>query len=174
MKPPLLAVPICPGAEPTAEFTRTVENAHGRTLMDLRVTLGPSVRGDTLAHRWLIAAQDLWQDQGDTWERHQQTDHHAKCNHEWRRAEEDVVDTSTPSQTLDHEQGHADRWRDHRNLDEENNQNAEPDRVEAERSHDGLDDRHGGDHHRQRFHEGAEEQIECDNDEQRLIRAETQ
>ena len=60
---------------------------------------------------------------------------------------------------LDDEDVHADRRMDQAEFDRHDDDDPEPDRIEAERRHDRKDDRHRQDDHRHRVHEAAKREI---------------
>src|SRR6185369_16955535 len=60
---------------------------------------------------------------------------------------------------LDHEHIHADRRMDQAELDRHHDDDAEPNRIEAEMDNDREDDRHGEDDHGHRIHQAAQHQI---------------
>jgi hypothetical protein len=92
----------------------------------------------------------------------------SSADHERRRADLDVGKRPRAADAVDDEIVDAERRRDHRGLDQQHEQDSEPDRIVA-----GLQDQRGGDrdrrdHHRQLFHERAEDQVEQDHRAQHL------
>src|SRR5690349_8320908 len=80
------------------------------------------------------------------------------------RRERDVLDHA-----LDHEHVHPDRWMDQAKLDGHDDDDAEPDRVEAEMGHHGEDDRHGQDDHGHGVHQAAQQQVHQHDENQHAV-----
>src|SRR5665647_3722075 len=72
---------------------------------------------------------------------------------------EDRGETHVLHHALDDKHVHADRRMDQPEFHRHHDDDAEPDRVEAEMDNDREDDRHGQDDHGHRVHETAENQI---------------
>src|SRR5947209_3316892 len=77
---------------------------------------------------------------------------HQVGRHEGDHAAEDGREGDVLHHALDDKDVHADRWMDQAELDRHDDDDAEPDRIEAEMHDDGEDDWHGEDDHRHRIH----------------------
>src|SRR3954470_11802779 len=73
--------------------------------------------------------------------------------HKGDHAAEDGGERYVLHHALDDKDVHADRWMDQAEFDGHHDDDAEPDRVEAEMHDDGEDDRHGQDDHCHRIHQ---------------------
>ena len=78
-------------------------------------------------------------------------------------------------QAMHDEQVHADRWRDQRDLAHQDDENAEPDRVNANGYHHRHRNGHCQHEHGHRIHEHAEDDVEHDQDQKQreLLQLET-
>src|SRR5713226_7075958 len=75
---------------------------------------------------------------------------------------------------LDHEDVHPDRWMDQAEFHRHHDDDAEPDRIEAEMGDHRKDDRHGQNDHRHRVHQAAEHQIHHHDQGEHAVTAETE
>ena len=121
-----------------------------------------------------LIRRHLRQPQRDLRPDRQDHEHQQHGNDERRRADDDVVDLAALAQALHHVEIDADRRRDHRQFHQNDDDDAEPDRIVAGLEHDRRDDRHRRDHHRQCLHEHAEDEIENHHGDQQLDFGKTQ
>ena len=89
-------------------------------------------------------------------------------------AREDRRETDVLHHALDHEHVHPDRRMNEPEFDRHDDDDAEPDRIEAELRDHREDDRHGQDDHGQRVHQAAEHDIHHHDQRQHAVAAEPQ
>src|SRR5689334_22599916 len=94
-------------------------------------------------------------------QRERDQDHQADQvgRHKGNHAAEDGGERDVLHHALDDKDVHADRRMDEAELDRHHDDDAEPDRIEAEMHDDGEDDRHREADHRHRIHQAAEYEI---------------
>src|SRR4051812_47960622 len=95
---------------------------------------------------------------------------HDEGNH----APENGGETHVFNDAFDDEHIHADRRMDQAELDRHDDDDAEPDRVEAELGDHGKDDRHRQDDHGHGVHQAAEHQIHQHDQRQHAVGAEAE
>src|SRR5579875_689213 len=93
---------------------------------------------------------------------------------ERHHALENGRETHVLHDALDHEDVHAHRWMDEAQFDRHDDDDAEPDRVEAEVGDDREDDRHGQDDHRHGIHQAAEHKIHQHDERQHAVGAQAE
>src|SRR5215470_17538117 len=90
------------------------------------------------------------------WPEDHESEHEEHDDVEWDRAEHDLAQLAVPDR-LDHEQVDADRRRDLAELDEDHEDDAEQDRIDAVARQHGEEERHGDDDHTEALDQAAED-----------------
>src|SRR5690606_20704242 len=103
------------------------------------------------------------------WKEHQEHDHQQHAENEGYGSDHDLVEAPAFAHSLYYIEIEADRRCDQSHLNQDDQQNAEPDLVEAEAEGDGSDDRNRDHHQGERLDEEAEHDIEQDDNEEGAI-----
>src|SRR5882672_12478760 len=93
---------------------------------------------------------------------------------ERQHAGEDGGEVDLRDHALDDEYHHPDRRMDEPELDRHHDDDAEPDRIEAELLDDGKDDWHREDDHGERIHQASQYEIHEHDERQHAVTSETQ